>query len=718
MSFFFTKMTQYIAMIRLNTKTNQMNNLIKKILVPIFFLFAGTIFLHAQPINDECNNAIILTDLDNWCSTSGQFTTVDATASPETQPSCFPATEVNDVWFAFVASANTVNISVNGNTAGNGGTLQNPQLTLYSGVCGAGLVEEECISDAVGNNTVETFGGPLTLGQTYYIRVDARNANEGTFQLCINNFNQIPEPTSDCNDGVVLCDKSSFTVQSVQGAGNNTNEVDPNSCIQEEISSVWYNWTCDQPGSLTFTLTPNQSTDDLDFALYELPNGIDNCNGKVLIRCMASGENVGQPLSNWVACTGATGLSTGDSDTEEQPGCASNDNNFVSAVNMQAGVSYALIVNNFSNTGSGFSIEWGGSGTFLGPLADFVINPELGVACEDDVNIIDASIDNAGDIIAWSWNFGAGAVPQTANSEGPHDVFYNSVGTKFIALTVESSAGCIITEVIELEVEECCDVNSDLAISLDEAIDPNCNGEESGSITVSGSGGTPLYEYSLDGENFISISTFNMLPAGEYTIFVRDIKGCIDMIDVTLVDPPPIFVDAGEDVTVELGYDTDLDAIHSPSGISVDYLWGPDSTGLSCINCSDPNALPGNTTTYTVTVTDLDGCTAEDDVTIHVVKNRPIYIPNAFSPNGDGANDTFILYGGRSARQIKELRVFNRWGALVFEGRDIALGDESRGWDGTFKGKDMNIDVFAFYALIEFIDDEIILYEGDITIVK
>ena len=689
----------------------------RKFIMVLTVLFSG-ILLQAQPVNDDCNNAILLNDLSNWCSNVGQYTNVNATASAEASPSCFPAaTGSHDVWFAFVATANTVNISVNGAANSVGGTLQNPQVALYSGVCGAGLLEEECLSDAVGNNTVETFGGPLTLGQTYFIRVDARNENEGTFQLCINNFNQIPDPTSDCNQAVVLCDKSSFTVQSVSGAGSVTNEIDPTTCIQQEISSVWYKWTCDQAGTLTFTLTPNQSTDDLDFAVYELPNGIDNCNGKNIIRCMASGENVGQPLSNWEACTGPTGLSLGDTDTEEQPGCQGGNNNFVAAINMVPGVSYALIVNNFSNTGSGFSIEWGGTGTFLGPLADFVINPELGVACEDDINIIDASIDDAGAIVSWNWNFGAGAVPQTANSEGPHDVFFNSVGTKFIVLTVESSAGCVVTQVLELEVEECCDAATDLNIFLDEAIDPTCNGEASGSFSVSAFGGTPLYEYSIDGVNFVSLSSFNQLLAGDYTVIVRDIKGCEDMIDVSLVDPPPFFIDAGPDVTIDLGFDTDLDAVVSPPGILVDYLWS-DSSFLSCNTCPDPTAFPPNTNTFTVTAVDGDGCTTEDEVTVTLVKNRPIYIPNAFSPNGDGANDNFILYGGPAARRIKQLRIFNRWGALVFEGNDIALGDESQGWDGTFKGKEMNNAVFAFYALIEFIDDEVILYEGDVTILK
>ncbi len=674
----------------------------------------------AQPANDECINATLLTNLSNWCSDAGEFSTVGATASAETLPTCFPATgDSHDVWFVFQAQANTVNISVNGATGGvgNAGTLENPGVALYSGTCGAGLVQEECLSDAAGNNTVETFGGPLNIGQFYYIRIDARNDNEGTFQLCLNNFNQIPEPSSDCDDGVILCDKSPFTVQSVVGAGNNTNEIDPSSCVQVEISSVWYKWTCDQPGTLSFSLTPNQSTDDLDFAVYELPNGIDNCSGKELIRCMASGENVGQPFESWEPCTGATGLSEGEGDTEEFPGCGPNDNNFVSAIDMQAGVSYALVVNNFSNTGSGFSVEWGGTGTFLGPLADFAINPELGVVCEELVNIIDASVDNAGDIVGWNWNFGAGANPPVANTQGPHAVEFESVGTKFIVLTVESSAGCIVTEVLELEVESCCQALFDLELSLDEAIDPNCTGEASGSISVSATGENPLFEYSLDGENFFSFSTFNGLEAGTYTVWVRDIKGCLDSIEVTLVDPPPIFVDAGEDVTVELGYDTDLLATTTPSTGLFTLAWTPDSL-LSCSNCPNPNALPPTTTTFVVTATDADGCTVEDDVIVTVEVNRPIYIPNAFSPDGDGINDTFILYGGRSARQIQVIRIFNRWGALVYEGREIMLGDESRGWDGRFKGELVNNDVFAFYALIEFIDNEVILFEGDVTVVK
>ena len=101
-----------------------------------------------------------------------------------------------------------------------------------------------------------------------------------------------------------------------------------------------------------------------------------------------------------------------------------------------------------------------------------------------------------------------------------------------------------------------------------------------------------------------------------------------------------------------------------------------------------------------------------------MIKNRPIYIPNAFSPNFDGQNDGFTIYSGPAAANIQILRIYNRWGALVFEAKDIPLNDPNLGWNGIFKGKEMDSGVFAFYALVEFVDAEVVLYEGDLTLVK
>jgi gliding motility-associated-like protein len=688
------------------------------IILALFISLLVTTATFAQPLNDDCNTAINLTDLSNWCSATSAYNNSNATPSQPAPPTCFPQADPADIWFSFVAEANTANITIIGNSSNSsgitGGTLNSPQFALYSGSCGD-LTEVECSSDNSNSNVVESFAGPLTIGQTYYLRIDGRNTNLGSFQLCINNFNQVPEPEQDCNTSVILCDKSPFTVQSVVGFGQQ--EVSQNTCMQGESASTWYSWTCDVSGTLTFTLTPNNPSDDLDFIVYELPSGINNCDDKVLLRCMAAGETVGAPFSVWEPCTGPTGLSLGSTDLEETAGCAAGNNNFVAAVDMVSGRSYALVVNNFSNTGNGFSITFGGTGTFLGPLADFFITPEDGIACDTvDIAVTDNSVYEAGTIVSWFWNFGNGAIPQTADTQGPHTIVYSSIGSKSISLVVETEEGCIVTEVIQVEVGSCCVTPEDLSVQLEDAIDPVCAGDSTGVIFLSGNGGNPFYEYSLDGFNFQGGEAFYNLPAADYPVYIRDSKGCLDSLDVSLLDPPPLSVDAGEDITIVLGDNTDLLAVVSPSNTVLDTIvWSP-TDSLSCLNCLDPNTDVTNNITYTVTVTNLAGCTASDDVSVFVNKIRPIYIPNAFSPNFDGINDFFTLYGNVAAESILEFRVFNRWGALLYEGRNLPLGGNQSGWDGLFKGKKLQSGVYAFYAVVRFIDGVEILYEGDVTL--
>ena len=202
------------------------------------------------------------------------------------------------------------------------------------------------------------------------------------------------------------------------------------------------------------------------------------------------------------------------------------------------------------------------------------------------------------------------------------------------------------------------------------------------------------------------------MAAGDYTITIQDILGCTDEVGATVSQPTELIVNAGDNQAIDLGFSTNINSIYAPF-IPVTYEWVP-STGLSCTDCPNPVAMPVNTTTYIVTITDENGCTATDEITIEVIKNRPIYIPNAFSPNFDGYNDGFTVYSGPAAANIQILRIYNRWGALVFEARDIPLNDPTLGWNGIFKGEEMGSGVFAFYTLVEFIDAEVVLYEGDL----
>lgn len=409
--------------------------------------------LLAAPANDHCSKAMWLKDVTNFCSVPRQFTNFEATPGGPDPASCFPAyfnDSDNDVWFKFTAVASVVDISVVGAIRNNpGGTLQFPQFALYRGDCKA-LYEVGCISDGQGYNIVETFISNLVVGETYFLRVDGRNRKTGSFQLCINNFNPVPSPSSDCSTAVVLCDKSSFTVPSMSNAGRNTTELPKGICVPEESQSAWYKWTCEHSGAISFTLKPINPADDLDFVLFLLPNGVNDCAMKLPVRCMAAGENLGEPFEKWKRCTGATGLSGGSSDIVEDQGCDENNDNFLTPLRMEAGKSYALMVNNYQKTGNGFSVEFGGDGTFVGPVAHFTMS-KLKLGKGEKLTVKNASTF-AGGIKNWEWNFGVGATPQKAKGEGPHTVTYKSPGKKTITLSIETSNGCKVTKLRELQV--------------------------------------------------------------------------------------------------------------------------------------------------------------------------------------------------------------------------------------------------------------------------
>jgi gliding motility-associated-like protein len=198
---------------------------------------------------------------------------------------------------------------------------------------------------------------------------------------------------------------------------------------------------------------------------------------------------------------------------------------------------------------------------------------------------------------------------------------------------------------------------------------------------------------------------------------IEDVEGCFSEADITVGEPEQLLVDAGADQLISLGEDADLRAVSS--ALPVTYTWTP-SEVLSCGDCSSPIAFPFNTTTFQVLIEDPTGCTATDEVLVSVAKLRELYIPNAFSPNGDGDNDYFTLYGGPSVERIQTLRVFDRWGNQVYEGEDIPPGTEGEvlGWDGTFRGREMRSAVFTWMAEVRFIDQEVLTYKGDLTLLR
>jgi gliding motility-associated-like protein len=238
------------------------------------------------------------------------------------------------------------------------------------------------------------------------------------------------------------------------------------------------------------------------------------------------------------------------------------------------------------------------------------------------------------------------------------------------------------------------------------AQNPSCPGGFNGSISIEAIGGTPPYQYSIDGSRFTGAPVQIALVAGTYTPALRDARGCTTMLPpVTLQDPPPLVVDLGPDINLLFGRDTQLLARVTNNQGPVFFQWQVEGAPyLSCVNCPDP-VVQGLDfgRFFQVTVTDSAGCRASDALRIDVEKPRGVYVPTGFSPNGDGQNDRLLVHGQPGTR-VRQLTIYDRWGEIVYLGADFEVNDPIQGWDGTFRGQPCDPGVFVWVLEVVYPD--------------
>ena len=137
------------------------------------------------------------------------------------------------------------------------------------------------------------------------------------------------------------------------------------------------------------------------------------------------------------------------------------------------------------------------------------------------------------------------------------------------------------------------------------------------------------------------------------------------------------------------------------------------------MGCLDFNFFPTASQTYTLNAVSDVGCLATDDINIQVKDVRKVFIPNVFSPNFDGTNDYFTAFADiPNVQSIKSLRVFNRWGAVVFEQFDFQPNQTSAGWDGTFENKEVDMGVYVYLIEVLFLDGVVLNYSGNVSLVR
>jgi gliding motility-associated-like protein len=201
----------------------------------------------------------------------------------------------------------------------------------------------------------------------------------------------------------------------------------------------------------------------------------------------------------------------------------------------------------------------------------------------------------------------------------------------------------------------------------------------------------------------------------QVTAVATNSSGCTDTAYKNILVHALPTVTLPPSLTKIVGFPITLPAVYS-SGV-VSYNWTP-ATGLDCPTCPQPEAAPKFTTRYTVSALDSNNCKNTAEVQVIVIcEGATIFVPNTFSPNGDGVNDIFYVRG-KGLDRVKSLRIFNRWGEVVFEQRDFLVNSAQHGWDGKYKGNKPLTDVYIYQVEVFCENGEIIRFDGNVALIK
>ncbi len=299
-----------------------------------------------------------------------------------------------------------------------------------------------------------------------------------------------------------------------------------------------------------------------------------------------------------------------------------------------------------------------------------------------------------------------GNILQTGNTSG----IFTGVGYGLYIVVATDQNSCPISDTITVQ-------RAPFNFYTDTAISTSCYGSQyhDGAIHLQGySIPNGPFQYSIDNGPLQISPDFYNLSAGPHTVMAQDNYGCDTTFTVVVAEPlPAVLQILPGDSTIVPGTTLQLSNNFGPYSIDSikGYSWSP-GTGMSCIDCPSPMVSPyADQTVYTLVVTYNQGCIATASVQINTNGVPPVYIPNAFTPNGDGVNDVWYVYG-TGIKDIKAM-IFNRWGEKVFESDDQSLG-----WDGTFKGELQPPGVYVYIVDMVYLNAEKRSKQGSVTLIR
>ncbi|WP_421794460.1 gliding motility-associated C-terminal domain-containing protein [Haliscomenobacter sp.] len=290
------------------------------------------------------------------------------------------------------------------------------------------------------------------------------------------------------------------------------------------------------------------------------------------------------------------------------------------------------------------------------------------------------------------------------------------------------------------DTKNCTDSTSYTVVSpppviglLNPVTEPRCFGDAT-TLTVDtayGGNGVDLTDFTFTVDNngiSFPLNQAANIFAGQHIVAIEDQLGCQYIDTIVVNQPEQLSVSFNPNqVTVELGDSLQLTPIVTSTKPITGYEWLP-AKGLSDNKIESPYVLTAtrterdmrDDTEFILTVTDTSGCKAEGTIFVELDRNRNFYIPNAFSPNGDGRNDEFRVFGCKGVKTINYARMFDRWGNQILEAKGI-VPDCAGGtivWDGLLSSKLANQGVYVYIIEVEFLDDVKLLYRGDVGLIR
>ncbi|MGZ3898986.1 MAG: beta strand repeat-containing protein, partial [Bacteroidia bacterium] len=553
----------------------------------VLFFIAVTALNAQAPANDACSGAQTVTpngncypgttvgSADNWIGTVG----------------CQSANHV-EVWYSFTATGSQLSVSVTPGTIG--GTIEFILVQATAPCTGLSIVGSLCGSSPL----TGTING-LQAGNLYYYTISS-TGSAGTFTTCVNNTSPPPVAGQDCATAAILCSSATFS-QSTSAAGFGVQEVSTlNSCWGSggERQSKWFKFTVGCTGILEFNINPITNSNDYDWALWDVTTA----------GCPTSTSAIPTSIAcNWSGCKGSTGLSSCPNSepgvVTSGAGCGGGPAAWSTPITVTAGQTYALLVDNFSTSNTGFNLIFGGAcngGTALiGPSAAFTFtSPSCGIfnfskSCQTTNS-------------TFFWNFGDGT---TSTLQNPSHT-YTVSGNYIVTLQVTDALGCTVTTSQTMNVGIPISNAGVDQVLCSTAIGSIGTASTSG-YTYSWSPSTGLSSTTVSNPSFTLTNTGVSAVVTVYTVTTSS-SGCTstDAVSVTVNPSPTVTAGSTQSITC---FNTSTVLTGTSSGGVITWS-GPGITGGGSTTTPTVNAAG----IYTISVTSA-GCTSA--ATVAVVAN-------------------------------------------------------------------------------------------------